>query len=47
VDGEFNAQTRRAMRNYQRDRGLEVTGFLNESTLVRLLADTLGEALQR
>lgn len=29
VDGEFNRQTRRALRNYQRDRGLEVTGFVD------------------
>ena len=45
ADGRFNRETRRALRNYQRDRGLPVTGFLNEPTLVRLLADTLGEAL--
>ncbi len=45
VDGQFDADTRRALRNYQRDRGLGVTGFLDEPTLVRLLADTLGEAL--
>jgi peptidoglycan hydrolase-like protein with peptidoglycan-binding domain len=45
VDGTFDADTRRALRNYQRDRGLPVTGFLNEPTLVRLLADTLGQSL--
>lgn len=46
VDGTFDADTRRALRNYQRDRGLPVTGYLNEPTLVRLLADTLGRQLQ-
>lgn len=46
VDGRFDPDTRRALRNYQRDRGLPVTGFLNEATLVRLLADTLGQALE-
>lgn len=46
ADGRFDGDTRRALRNYQRDRGLPVTGFLNEPTLVRLLADTLGRQLQ-
>jgi peptidoglycan hydrolase-like protein with peptidoglycan-binding domain len=41
VDGDFDQRTRRAIRNYQRDRELTVTGFLNEATLVRLLADSL------
>jgi peptidoglycan hydrolase-like protein with peptidoglycan-binding domain len=41
VDGDFDQRTRRALRNYQRDRGLDVTGFLDENTLVRLLADSL------
>ncbi len=45
VDGRFDAETRRALRNYQRDRGMEVSGYLNERTLVRLLADTLGRQL--
>jgi hypothetical protein len=45
VDGEFDSNTRRALRNYQRDRGLTVTGYMDEPTLVRLLADTLGQAL--
>lgn len=43
VDGRFTDQTRSALRNYQRDRGLPVTGYLNEQTLVRLLADTIGQ----
>jgi len=42
VDGVFDADTRRALRRYQRDRGLPPTGFLSEQTLVRLLADTFG-----
>lgn len=46
VDGRFDDATRRALRNYQRDRGLPVSGYLNEPTLVRLLADTLGQALE-
>lgn len=43
VDGRFTDQTRSALRNYQRDRGLPTTGYLNEQTLVRLLADTIGQ----
>ncbi len=39
VDGEFDNMTRRALRNYQRDHGLPVTGFLDEGTIIRLLAD--------
>ncbi len=46
VDGRFDDATRRALRNYQRDRGLPTSGYLNEPTLVRLLADTLGQALR-
>ena len=41
VDGVLNRDSRRAIRIYQRDRGLEVTGFLDEATLVRLLADSV------
>jgi peptidoglycan hydrolase-like protein with peptidoglycan-binding domain len=47
VDGTFDGDTRRALRAYQRDRGLGATGFLDEGTLVRLLADTLEQALER
>ncbi|TNC72389.1 peptidoglycan-binding protein [Rubellimicrobium roseum] len=46
VDGRFDGDTRRALRGYQRDRGLTATGFLDEPTLVRLLADTLGQRLE-
>lgn len=42
VDGTFDNQTRRALRNYQRDHNLPVTGFLDETVLVRLLAETGG-----
>ncbi len=41
VDGVFDDATRRALRRYQRDRGLDVTGYLNEPTVVRLLADSV------
>jgi peptidoglycan hydrolase-like protein with peptidoglycan-binding domain len=47
VDGTFDAETRRALRAYQRDRSLGATGFLDEATLVRILADTLERALNR
>lgn len=42
VDGRFTAPTRRAIRTYQRDRDLDATGFLDEQTLIRILADTIG-----
>lgn len=46
VDGTFDEDTRRAIRNFQADRDLSVTGFINEQTIVRLLADGF-EALGR
>ena len=42
VDGRFDENTRRAIRRYQDDRGLTVTGYLDEPTVVRLLADSIG-----
>jgi peptidoglycan hydrolase-like protein with peptidoglycan-binding domain len=39
VDGRFDEDTRRALRRYQETRGLRVSGFLDEQTVVRLLAD--------
>lgn len=42
VDGVFDAETRRAIRRYQGARDLPVTGYLNEPTIVRLLADSIG-----
>jgi len=41
VDGVLDNDARRALRRYQRARDLPATGYLNEATLVRLLADTL------
>lgn len=42
VDGRFDGNTRRALRRYQQARGLPVTGYMNEATAVRLLADSVG-----
>ena len=39
VDGNFNGDTRRAIRRYQRDSGLERTGFLDQQTVSRLITD--------
>jgi hypothetical protein len=36
IDGVFGAGTRRALRNYQRDRGLEVTGGITQSVIESL-----------
>ncbi len=41
VDGQFDDNTRRAIRNYQRDRGIGDSGFLDEQTIILLLADAL------
>lgn len=38
ADGTFDEETRKAIRNYQRARNLAVTGFVDQPTLVRLLA---------
>ncbi len=46
VDGLFDDNSRRAIRRYQRDRALPVTGYLNEPTVVRLLADSIGNVLR-
>ncbi len=46
VDGRFDNDTRRALREYQRDSGIAASGYLDEGTLVRLLADSLGQALR-
>ncbi|MFQ6546706.1 peptidoglycan-binding protein [Aestuariibius sp. 2305UL40-4] len=40
VDGQFTQETRRALRRYQQSRGLPATGYMNEPTVVRLLADS-------
>jgi peptidoglycan hydrolase-like protein with peptidoglycan-binding domain len=39
VDGGLDADSRRAIRNFQGDRDLPVTGFIDQQTIVRLLAD--------
>lgn len=41
VDGEFDRATRRALRRYQRDNGLVVTGYLDQPTVARLLTGAL------
>jgi peptidoglycan hydrolase-like protein with peptidoglycan-binding domain len=42
VDGAFDANTRAAIRAYQRDRGVQATGYLDQGTVVRLLAEAIG-----
>ncbi len=37
IDGEFDDDTRRALRRFQAARGLPVTGYVNQGTLVRIL----------
>lgn len=46
VDGEFDEATRRALRRYQQDRNIPASGYLNEPTMVRLLADSIGSLLR-
>lgn len=40
VDGQFDSETRRAIRRYQQARGLAVSGYLNQQTVARLLVDS-------
>ncbi|RYH08241.1 peptidoglycan-binding domain-containing protein [Tropicimonas sp. IMCC6043] len=42
VDGSFDDQTRAAIRRYQRARGLDVTGYMNEVVVAQMLADLGG-----
>ena len=37
VDGSFDESTRRALRRFQRSRGLEVTGYVTQQTMVHLM----------
>jgi murein L,D-transpeptidase YcbB/YkuD len=37
VDGDFDQATRRAIRRFQKARGLNVTGYIDQPTMVRLL----------
>lgn len=41
VDGAFNNATRDAIRAYQKSRNLPVTGFMNDSTMLNLLAEAV------
>jgi len=41
VDGTFDERTRRAIRRYQKARKIPTTGYLNQQTVVRLLADSI------
>ena len=41
VDGEFDNDTRRAIRRYQAARDMEETGYLSEAVVVQLLADSV------
>ncbi|MEL7026745.1 MAG: peptidoglycan-binding domain-containing protein, partial [Pseudomonadota bacterium] len=41
VDGRFTNQTRNALLRYQQDRRLPATGYMNDATMVRILADTV------
>ncbi len=46
VDGRFDERTRRAIRRYQQARGLDATGYLDQRSVVRLLAETVGGILR-
>ncbi|MEM9970907.1 MAG: peptidoglycan-binding domain-containing protein [Pseudomonadota bacterium] len=46
VDGDFDNDTRRAIRRYQEARGLPITGYLTEVVIVRMLADSVGIRLR-
>jgi peptidoglycan hydrolase-like protein with peptidoglycan-binding domain len=41
VDGTFDEETRRAIRRYQDARKLRVSGYLDQATVVRLMADAI------
>lgn len=41
VDGEFDRETRRALRRYQDERGLPVTGYMTQDMVVRMLAESI------
>ncbi len=46
ADGEFDRQTRRAIRRYQRAAELPVTGFLTQPIVARLLAEGVIDILR-
>ncbi|MCK8485454.1 peptidoglycan-binding protein [Aliiroseovarius sp. S2029] len=39
VDGKFNKKTRKALRQYQKSRGMAVTGYVDQITLARILVN--------
>jgi peptidoglycan hydrolase-like protein with peptidoglycan-binding domain len=41
-DGFFDSSTRRAIEGYQRNRGFDSTGYLNQTVIARILEDTRG-----
>lgn len=43
VDGNFDRDTRRALRRFQRAANLQVTGFVTRDTIVRLLASAISQ----
>lgn len=38
IDGKFTKKTRKAIRNFQRKRGLPVTGYVSQATMVQLMS---------
>lgn len=42
VDGQFDDATRRAIRRFQRTRDIDATGFVDQATAVRMLAEAVG-----
>lgn len=46
ADGVFDEDTRRALRRYQEARGMVPTGYVDEGTLVRLLAEVILPGVQ-
>ncbi|SFS19043.1 peptidoglycan-binding domain-containing protein [Yoonia litorea] len=42
IDGRFDRNTRRAIADYQSSRNLTASGYIDQPTLARLLADTFG-----
>lgn len=46
IDGQFDRNARRAIRQYQSSRGLQPTGYLSDAVVVRLLADSVRSIFQ-
>ena len=46
IDGRFDNQTRRAIEQFQRSRGLQATGYFDRATVARLLAESFGGVIQ-